>query len=62
MVRDPLKVYAGAEEMAAKYREQMNAAPQALEEEIPSAEEEPEIPEEEISAEEPAEPLDVAEV
>ncbi len=61
-VRDPLKVYAGAEEMAAKYREQMNAAPQALEEEIPSAEEEPEIPEEEISAEEPVEALDVAEV
>ncbi len=62
MVRDRLKVYAGAEEMAAKYREQMNAAPQALEEEIPSAEEEPEIPEEEISAEEPVEALDVAEV
>jgi small subunit ribosomal protein S1 len=30
MVRDPLVVYAGAEEMAAKYREQMNTPPASI--------------------------------
>ena len=57
MVKDPQLVYAKAEEMAAKYREQLNAPPAVLEiplppidedYEVPSATEEPEIPEEVI--------------
>jgi len=56
MVKDPQLVYAKAEEMAAKYREQLNAAPAAMETpvaadeeeefEVPDAMEEAEIPEE----------------
>jgi small subunit ribosomal protein S1 len=57
MVKDPQLVYAKAEEMAAKYREQLNAPPAVMEiaveasaeeeeYEVPDAMEEAEIPEE----------------
>jgi small subunit ribosomal protein S1 len=55
MVKDPQLVYDKAEEMAAKYREQLNAPPAVMEialpavdeeYEVPDAMEEPEIPEE----------------
>lgn len=59
MVKDPQLVYAKAEEMAAKYREQLNAAPAAMETpvaadeeeefEVPDAMEEAEIPEEVVA-------------
>jgi small subunit ribosomal protein S1 len=59
MVKDPQLVYAKAEEMAAKYREQLNAPPAVMEipvaaveeeeYEVPDAMEEPEIPEEVVA-------------
>ena len=66
MVKDPQLVYAKAEEMAAKYREQLNAPPAVMEipgavvegaveeeeYEVPDAMEEAEIPVEEVVAEE----------
>jgi len=63
MVRDPQLVYDKAEEMAAKYREQLNAPPAAMEiaveasaeedeeYEVPDAMEEAEIPEEVVAEE-----------
>jgi small subunit ribosomal protein S1 len=72
MVKDPQLVYAKAEEMAAKYREQLNAAPAvmeiavaAVEEEefeVPDAMEEAEIPEEVVVEEVAAEPETLEEV
>ncbi|MFZ4557389.1 MAG: S1 RNA-binding domain-containing protein, partial [Pseudanabaena sp.] len=76
MVKDPQLVYAKAEEMAAKYREQLNAPPAVMEipvapveegsveeeeYEVPDAMEEAEIPEE-VVAEEVAEEVVAEEV
>jgi small subunit ribosomal protein S1 len=65
MVKDPQLVYAKAEEMAAKYREQLNAAPASMETaaasdeeeefEVPDAMEEAEIPEEVVAESEAVE-------
>ena len=58
MVKDPQLVYAKAEEMAAKYREQLNAPPAVMEiplppvdddYEVPDAMEEPEVPKEVVA-------------
>jgi small subunit ribosomal protein S1 len=71
MVKDPQLVYAKAEEMAAKYREQLNAPPAVMEipvavvegaveeeeYEVPDAMEEAEIPEEIVAEEVVAEQI-----